>query len=215
MSHHCKHRMPPQIILIALTLAVTVVLTAIAGTRAWLYYHRELGTMTKIQFSELNLEGKDDITVPVDLGEINMTANGEKRMPFRIVADSGTRYILQIGHTTNLPLDYKIQRLDGWDGSKIEEITGSNLNLTQGSKVATDAFHLQTYNADDSVQKNAEPVYWQSSPCTSGGIDYYVLIVSWTADVTVIDKETEMIYLTAGLGGYTSNETTDTNEATQ
>ena len=75
----------------------------------------------------------------------------------------------------------------------------------------TGEYHDTTYSDNATVQKNAEPLYWQSTSLVSNGndgIDNYVLVVSWTKDDSVTDKETEMIYLTAGLGGY-SNETAE------
>lgn len=218
MSHHRKHRMPLQLILITLALTAVVVLVAIAGTRAWLFHQREMATMTMIQFSELNLEGQNVGTLPIDLGEIDMTSADYKRIPFRVRAKAGINYILQIGHTTNLPLSYEIQLLDSWDGKTEKVISGANLNLAE-DKTANDKYHGQTYitgeNADN-VQINAEPVYWQSGPCIcdGSGIDNYVLIVSWSDNKDVVDKDTEMIYLTAGIGGYETNETTETTQAT-
>ena len=52
------------------------------------------------------------------------------------------------------------------------------------------------------MQKNAEPLYWQAERTANAktGIDYYVLVVSWT-DTNVTNKDTEMIYISASLGG--------------
>lgn len=201
MSHHRKHRMPPQLILITLALAAAVVLTAIAGTRAWLYYRRELGTMTKIHFSELDLTGTGQDTVPINLGEINMKETGSKEMPFRVEANPGTKYILQLGYTNNLPLTYQIFTLDS--------------NETKGNPVTLKAITAQTYSTGEKVQQNAQPEYQQSDArvCSAEGMDDYVLVVSWGAS-TVIDKDTEMICLTAGIGGYETNETAETTQAT-
>ena len=206
MSHHRKHRMPPQLILITLALAAVVVLTAIAGTRAWLYYHRELGTMTKIHFSKLELTGTDTDTVPINLGEINMKETGSKEMPFRVHANPGTKYILQLGYTNNLPLTYQIFTLDS-NGSKGEPVTLNSITA-------------QTYGAGEKVQQNAYPEYLQSDArvCSVDGMDDYVLVVSWTITEenknSIVDKDTEMIYLTAGIGGYETNETSETTQAT-
>lgn len=200
MSHHCKHRMPPQLILITLALAAAVVLTAIAGTRAWLYYHRELGTMTKIHFSELELTGTGTDAVPINLGEINMKETGSKEMPFRVHANPGTKYILQLGYTNNLPLTYEIFPLDS--------------NGNQGESVTLNSITTQTYSAGEKVQQNAYPEYLQSDArvCSTVGQDDYILVVSWTITEenkkSIVDKDTEMIYLTAGIGGYETNETT-------
>ena len=206
MSHHRKHRMSPQLILITLALAAVVVLTAIAGTRAWLYYHRELGTMTKIHFSKLELTGTDTDTVPINLGEINMKNTGKEKRPFRVIANAGTKYILQIGHTTNLPLTYQIFTLDS-NGNQKESVTLNRITT-------------QTYSDRENVQQNAHPEYLQSDArvCSSVGMDDYVLVVSWTITEenknSIVDKDTEMIYLTAGIGGYDTNETTETTQAT-
>lgn len=206
MSHHRKHRMPPQLILITLTLAAVVVLTAIAGTRAWLYYHRELGTMTKIHFSELELTGTDTDTVPINLGEINMKETGLKEMPFRVHANPGTKYILQLGYTNNLPLTYEIFTLDS-KGNQNELVTLNSITT-------------QTYSAGEKVQQNAYPEYLQSDArvCSTVGQDDYILVVSWTITEenkkSIVDKDTEMIYLTAGIGGYETNETSETTQAT-
>lgn len=197
---------------LALALVLAALISAAAGTLAWLQYKRSLQTMTRIQFSTLKLTGIDVDSIPVDLGEINMKDAGRKEMPFRVIANAGTKYILQIGHTTNLPLSYKIcVYKSNAEGDPIE---GSNLNLSGDGRTATTTYHSQTYidgENKDKVQPNAEPVYWQSTPILSTGEDTYVLIVSWEDSNEidkVIDKDTEMIYLTAGLGGYETNETT-------
>ena len=55
------------------------------------------------------------------------------------------------------------------------------------------------------VQKNAEPLYWLSDTRKANagtGIDYYVLVVNWKSGTTaksVINKDTEMVYLSASL----------------
>lgn len=178
---------------LALALVLAALISAAAGTLAWLQYKRSLQTMTRIQFSTLELKGITEDSIPIDLGEINMKYADKKEMPFRVIANAGTKYILQIGHTTNLPLSYEIFPLDS-NGSKGESVTLNRITT-------------QTYSDGEKVQPNAEPVYWQSTPILSTGEDTYVLIISWE-DSDVIDKDTEMIYLTAGLGGYETNETT-------
>ena len=162
--------------------------------------------MTKIHFSKLMLTGTDTDTVPINLGEIIMKETGSEERPFRVIANAGTKYILQLGHTTNLPLTYQIFSLDS--------------NGNQGESVTLNRITTQTYGAGEKVQQNAHPEYLQSDArvCSVDGMDDYVLVVSWTITEenknSIVDKDTEMIYLTAGIGGYETNETTETTQAT-
>lgn len=198
---------------LALVLVLAALISATVSTLAWLQYKRSLQTMTKVQFSTLNLTDIDMSSAPIDLGEIDWKKDTKTEMPFLVQANPGTKYILQIGHTTNLPLTYTIKPL-GENNAQGTPIEGSNLNLPKNSNsnIADKTLNPQTYSDGDQVQQNAEPVYWQSVPiqCGPKGADAYVLIVSWDSTVTVIDKDTEMIYLTAGIGGYETNETTQT-----
>lgn len=197
-----------QVVLIALALAGIALLSMAVGTMAWLKYQRGLVTMTQIQFATLKLTGETDASLPIELGEINIQEAGRKEMPFRITSKPGTQYILQLGHTTNLPLRYSIYPVDDWYGTKpVQPLDGGYINPSSSNSSL--AAPTNTYDTGDTVQQNAEPLYWQSGArvCSDTGIDYYVLVVSWEENTSVYDKETEMIYLTAGLGGYSSNET--------
>ncbi|MGM9605510.1 MAG: hypothetical protein ACI3XG_10670 [Faecousia sp.] len=206
-------------LVLVLALAAIALLSVAVGTMAWLKFNRSLLTMTQIQFSTLDLEGQEPDSLPIDLGEIDIRNSGSKEMPFRIRSKPGTQYILQLGHTTNLPLSYEIYPVDEWDGNKSGSLSGRYLNKDSTTSLAESTSREKTYDAQDSVHQNAEPLYWQSTAgacvCSDSGYDYYVLVVSWSGNQDVIDKETEMIYLTAGLGGYTGNETTETTEATE
>lgn len=211
MFHNGKHKNPHQAILFTLALTIAALLFFTVGTMAWLRIQRNLVTMTKIQFSTLFLQGEEEGSLPIDLGEINIRSSGEKEMPFRILSEQGAQYILQLGHTTNLPLEYKIYPLAAWDGTKPQEpLSGEYLNRSASALADPDSLE-KTYDSSDKVQQNAAPLYWQSGAISSdSGVDYYVLVVSWVGNENIIDKETEMIYLTAGLGGYAGNETTKT-----
>lgn len=213
MFHKGKHKNPRQAILIALALTGIALLSMAVGTMAWLKYNRGLLTMTQIQFSTLDLSGVDIYTLPIDLGEINIREAGRREMPFQVMSKPGTQYILQLGHTTNLPLKYAIYPAAVWGVADSTALDGQYLNKNPATSIAGNEFHDQTYGSQDRVHQNAEPLYWHSKAgacvCSNEGYDYYVLVVSWDADPYVIDKETEMIYLTAGLGGYTGNETTE------
>ena len=79
--------------------------------------------------------------------------------------------------------------------------------MDENTGIANGTYHEKTYGAYGSqfVQKNAEPLYWQSSPAitpaAAGNMftDYYILEVSWDSDKVTNNKETDMVYLTAGM----------------
>ena len=102
---------------------------------------------------------------------------------------------MQLAHTTNLPLTYEIYTASEW-AQKTTRIKEANAEEKQ--------YPDQTYNTGDHVQTNAQPLYWLAE-CTANattGIDYYVLVVNWKSGTTaesVINKDTEMVYLSASL----------------
>ena len=199
MFHKFREKKPRQLTMIAVSLAILVLLTAAVGTRAWLSTRRTLQTITKVQYYTLKLIGKDEDIVPVNLGEIDIRTAGSKSIDFGVVSKKGTKYKLQLGHTTNLPLTYTITTEDG------SPVKGNYLNQNSTTSLAETAgdYHNATYGSTDNVQKNAEPLYWVSDSgqceCGETGTDMYVLKISWKAQPSITDKETEMIYLTAGL----------------
>ena len=166
-------------------------LAAVMGTAAWLTSQRSLSTLTKIDFVTLTLEGRTEDSVPVNLGAL--TIGEAKEMPFRIVTKKNANYILQLAHTTNLPLTYEIYTADEW-AQKTTPIKEANAEEKQ--------YTNQTYNTGDHVQTNAQPLYWLAERTANAttGIDYYVLVVNWS-DTNVTNKDTEMIYISASLGG--------------
>ena len=168
-------------------------LAAVMGTAAWLTSQRSLSTLTKIDFVTLTLEGRTEDSVPVNLGAL--TIGEAKEMPFRIVTKKNAKYILQLAHTTNLPLTYEIYTADEWaqETTRIKEANAEEKQYTN-----------QTYNTGDHVQTNAQPLYWLAERTANAttGIDYYVLVVNWKSGTTaksVINKDTEMVYLSASL----------------
>lgn len=221
MSQETKEKKSRQLRVLAFAMLIVIVLL-VAFTRAWLFESKGLQTMTKVQFAHLELhDGQTQDSSPVELGEIDVRKAGEKRVPFYVDISKGDSFILQLGHTTNLPLSYKIVEVkddDVWSEWQNMDITddmvvsGKYLNLDNSVNIANGIKHETTYGnyTNDNVQKNAEPLYWQSDSITFTKKERkYILIVSWTkCDDTVTDKDTEMIYLTAGipnLGG--SDET--------
>lgn len=209
----------PKILILAL--AVAVLLTATAGTLAWLRYVRSLQTVTLIHVSDLYLEGPNGVnSTAINLGSIGP---GSNYYAFGVKSNV-PMYKLQLAYTTNLPLSYSIYpAAKASTGSltypvtTIDDftfyynpsqcVTGGYLNSENG-QLAKKSQHDITYKKSDGssnvyspVQVNAEPVYWQSEylKAAVGSVDYYVLEVSWIEEMQS-NKETDMIYLTAGSG---------------
>jgi len=129
----------------------------------------------------------------VNLGAL--TIGEAKEMPFRIVTKKNANYILQLAHTTNLPLTYEIYTASEWAVKK---------DLIKKPDAPEKQYHKETYGTYTNVQKNAEPLYWlaERTANVKTGIDYYVLVVNWKSGTTaegVINKDTEMVYLSASL----------------
>jgi hypothetical protein len=98
-------------------------------------------------------------------------------------------------------------------------LDGKYINRSTESNIADGTKHALTYSDYDNVQKNAEPLYWQGNLAaptldTDGRyiyannatendeegnfIHYYILNVTWTKGTVKNDKETDIVYLTAG-----------------
>lgn len=175
-------------------LAAAVLLSALGGTMAWLRYARSLHTLARIQVPSMTLTGpQGESTLPVALGDMDLSRPGSKESIFRIASNKGTHYILQLAHTTNLPLKYTIYQLSSASDTSGGTALAGNYRNGDGT------LHSVTYGDYDKVQKNAQPLYWQSEVQTSSGEEFYVLVVTWDAGAN--NKETDMIYITAGIGG--------------
>lgn len=180
-------------LLLSVALASIALFAAVAGTTAWLAADRSLTTLTKIDFVTLTLEGQATDSEPVNLGTLEVGKS--KEMPFRIVTKKNAQYQLQLAHTTNLPLTYEIYTASEWAVKK---------DLIKKPDAPEKQYHEETYGTYTNVQKNAEPLYWLAERTANAttGIDYYVLVVNWKSGTTaesVINKDTEMVYLSASL----------------
>ena len=202
----------PKILILAL--AVAVLLTATAGTMAWLRYVRSLQTVTLIHVSDLYLLGPDGTnTGALNLGSIDVSTAGSKTYAFGIKSNL-EKYRFQLAYTTNIPFSYSIHRATATQDNTYttahteggitfyydtKAVTGHFLNLNRpDDRIADNTRHPITYNEYSNVQKYAEPVYWQSSDVDRvDTIDYYILEVTWTESLPN-NKETDMIYLTVG-----------------
>lgn len=195
---HNRNRLRWALLLSGILVTVSA-LAAVMGTAAWLTSQRSLSTLTKIDFVTLTLEGRTEDSVPVNLGAL--TIGEAKEMPFRIVTKKNAKYILQLAHTTNLPLTYEIYTASEW-AQKTTRIKEANAQELQ--------YPDQTYNTGDQVQTNAQPLYWLAKRTANSktGIDYYVLVVNWSDTTNVTNKDTELIYISASLGGDGHAQTT-------
>lgn len=172
--------------------------------------------------------GAKEDSAYIDMGGIDVEAEGEKKKDFVFCVFSDTTagdYKIQLAHTTNIGFKYAIYKASEGSGTVVDydviytDQSGGEHFYKKGSRLGDDSnylnisgidpsiadntLHQKTYGDYDYVQMNAEPLYWQSDNITpsqvgSGFVDYYILEVSWTADVKN-DKETDMVYITAGM----------------
>ena len=211
------------VVLLALTL------TAAVTAFAWFTNERKLDTITRINSPvalTIGAGAKEDSS-NIDMGGIDISdASGKKSFVFCVYSDESVgKYKIQLAHTTNIAFTYTIYAanegetalpdsvvyVDRSDVShyytKSGALSGGYLNMDENTGIANGTYHEKTYGAYGSqfVQKNAEPLYWQSSPAitpaAAGNMftDYYILEVSWDSDKVTNNKETDMVYLTAGM----------------
>lgn len=209
---------------LVLALVMAAVVAAVMGTLAWLNYQRGLFTMTRMEMPILYLKdenGSDTSRIP--LGSLNIGSQEATRCVFGVYATAHTEYMLQLSHTTNLPLNYRIYRasqsiFDGFTG-QVGKFYYKESDLVSGANLSVTDTHRITFGDSGKVQYNAEPVYWQASNTRDikrNEIQYYVLEVGWNADALTdevkrnIYKETEMIYVTVATSLGAIGETTET-----
>lgn len=188
--------------LLLLALVAAAVLAAAVGSLAWLRYTRSLQTYTKVQVPVLTIVGKDPSSMIIDLGDIDVEDGSfSKQYEFGIQSTMDTKYWLQLAHTTNIGLRFSIYTADA-SFNKGAALSGSYLNLnTDDPPLADNTYHEKTYGQYTIVQKNAEPLYWQSyqMDIEKANPQHFILEISW--DSIENNKETDMVYLTAGISG--------------
>ena len=176
-----------------LALAVTTLLAVMVGTLAWLNFQRGLQTITRIEMPLLWLkdsEGYD--TTTINLGNLDVSSNGRKDIVFAVMATTNTNYILQLAHTTNIPLSYSI-----YPAMKNSDDTFIQVGNAPLAGEYLENTHTKTYGEYSNVQVNAKPKYWQTSdtyPIDRNALHYYILRVNWSEAIN--NKESDMIYLT-------------------
>lgn len=214
--------------------SLVVLLTATAAVYAWFTNQRKIDTITKVNAPtslKIGAGAKED-SANIDMGGIDVTSETVKKKDFVfcVYSDSTVgNYKIQLAHTTNIGFKYTIYKAaesstkpsegdfvlyedhttekNSHYYTKGAEISGAYLNQKEADKIANDTLHDKSYGTYSSVQKNAEPLYWQSTesihPTTATGekgfVDYYILEVSWEGVTIPNDKETDMFYITAGI----------------
>ena len=146
---------------------------------------------------------------------------------FCIYGISIERFNLQLAYTTNNQFTYKIfnatEASVSSEGAVVhtthdenypqtfyykatgEEIPGTYLNKTvsgDGKTIADSSEHTTTYGSYSSVNRFAEPIYWQTSSYISSGVargafvKYFILRV-YKGEKEINDRETDVICIAA------------------
>ena len=216
--------------LIIAAISLTVILAVTVTAYAWFTNQRKIDTITKVNAPtslKIGAGAKED-SANIDMGGIDVTdpAITQKDFVFCVYSEETVgSYKIQLAHTTNIDFTYTIYKASESEAAetggvvyvdkyntkhyykKDTELLGAYLNQDGETKIANDTLHDKSYGTYSSVQKNAEPLYWQSTesitPTTATGekgfVDYYILEVSWESEAVPNDKETDMVYITAGM----------------
>lgn len=225
MKKNCRKALGKNLIVAVISLTV-IFLTSIT-VYAWFTNQRKLDTITMIN-SPISLvvgAGAKEDSINIDLGGINVADNsGKKDFVFCVYSDDNVRsYKIQLAHTTNTGFEYSIYKADesmtdpGDDRVVYTDEEGNSHYYTKNGaavsgrylnpdgKIANDSLHDISYGSYNKVQKNAEPLYWQTENAIqpvnnngSGFLDYYILEVSWDENISG-NKETDIVYITAGV----------------
>ena len=200
-----EEKIKSKIIYIALLLCLLGVAAGL--TYAWFRQSYSLSTVAKIKASiRLDLAaGNGEDASSFQIGTVDTTGEGVTSKDYKdyviaVKKDKPTNYILQIGHTTNIPFTYTLYKATEDNSGTViyvgadnithkykksdTEISGEYLNKIPDDKIlANDKYHSQTYESYSKIQENAEPLYWQSTDTLGDTkdslIDYYILTVSW------------------------------------
>ena len=210
------------------------------GTLAWFRYLQQLNTVALVQIpSRITLLGPNRSELQKISLELtpddDITGEGQVTIRRVFCIESTADFRLEVVRTTNIEgMDIKIYPVkatnsdldsgtvkgnDGLntyyytpetnflEGSYLNKVADQNLAIQKGNDKT---LHGENYVDGDTVQKNAEPLYWRTDlvqkydaqeyskeDTTDDGIKmcyrYYVMELSW--DTT--DQETDMVYLLA------------------
>lgn len=173
--------------------------------------------------------GAKEDSANIDMGGIDVTDTaGKKNFVFCVYSDDTVgNYKLQLAHTTNIEFTYTIYKSTesaeaasegecvvytdeaGAEHYYLKDsvpLAGSYLNRSAADNTIADgSLHEKSYDEYTFVQKNAEPLYWQNTDpiehqaAELNFVDYYILEVSWNSADVSNDKETDIVYITAGM----------------
>lgn len=208
-------------------LVMTMAVLVAIPTMAWFAHQKKMATMAKINSpAKLSLKsGAQEDIIQFKMSGIDTTKGNSKDFVFCVEGDDISKYNIQLAHTTNINFSYTMYKAtpSSDDTGVVYEsengpvyytmqdaLSGAYINdSTKGSRtIGNDQYEEPSYDAGNSRQDFAEPLYWQSSQIDADDTDYddnpaeksfrnyYILRVSWGIDV-VNDKETDLIYLTA------------------
>ena len=211
-----RGRVSTRFFLLILAFSVAVLLIGMTGSYAWMRHTRTLQTITKIQVFDLSVVGPTSNTLAMNLGEINSGSDNSPKSYVFGVKSNVSKYWIQLGYTTNTSFQFKIYQAEIADSTSTGTIiTEAGVSFKKGNELTNLMFsgqdHPDTYKKGtgtydlDLVQSKAEPYYQQYGPITTqkGGTQYYIVDVSWSD--TLVNKETDMVYLTVGTNGIDSN----------
>ena len=219
-----KHRVwltQKERVVISVILAFSALL--VLPVFAWLYMHRSMETITKVNMPNALLIGAGDAKPIQQLELSNIDVSGAQKYKDVVFCVYSTKpgldYHLQLAHTTNIGFSYEIDKASietkaadrsifylGDYYRKGDKLAGKYLNKETTNNYATEAYHEKTYGEYNNVQVSAEPLYWKTTSQetlpkekddTTYYVNYYILHISWDENVQN-NKETDMIYLMAG-----------------
>lgn len=204
--------------------AAILIIAGSSTAYAWFTNQRKLAAVTKVNAPAALIigAGEKESSLNINIGGIDVEDESKKKaFVFCVYSDETVEnYKLQLAHTTNINFVYSIYKANEVPDSGAAEyedesgtvhyyakngdaLAGEYLN--QEGNIADNSLHDRSYDDYANVQKNAEPLYWQTNNVITptlnnppGFLDYYILEISWGEDV-INNKETDMIYITAGL----------------
>lgn len=232
MKEEIKQIKKKLVVLILLCIAILILIVA---TLAWFRNLQQLNTVSLVQIpSKLTLSGANRSELQKISLELTPddTINGDGEVTLRRVfcVESTSDFRLEVVRTTNInEMDIKIYpvktansdldsgTVKGNDGLNTYYYTpdanwleGLYINKVENEYLANETLHDENYISGDTVQKNAEPLYWRT--VTKQDYDdmyyskedttddeknmryrYYVMELSWDTS----DQETDMVYLLA------------------
>ena len=214
-------------IFIALTVCIILAVAVVAFAKY--YYHKEIsGKTTEISDSYyltlLKPDGTDYLNLvvgdmyPKETKQIVFCVSNRDPFPTAdITANAGGSdfgYQLELIHTENLPVTYKMREVIPVAGQKIDSDYEINGNVwrdkgTISGVDISDSIANELFGNEEDVLNQGKYIYFEkdsngnllhlSSPTGIGyERDYYFLEISWNSDLTNISpylKETDLVYI--------------------